>query len=466
MGVDSQGDERANKPESPGRLGGLLPHWRTHEDEAEGSAWSPRRLARAAIGAVRTSRVLAVSLVLLLATAANIAYDWYGPLRFHSEPATALSSEPSPESWPMLGRSPDRNAYEPDAALAEPPEVSWRFDLGTTLISSPVVHEGRVFIAGESGRAVCLDAGTGVLVWERDLGAAVRASPATAGGVVVFSTLDGRAVALDGATGETLWQHSFDDQSLSPPAVFEGVVYVGSNDWHLYALDAKTGSLRWRYKALDSIRSGPAVNDQVVVFTDVTNRMYTLRRDTGTFRMDFKTAGPARGGVALLGKLGYVADRGGRVRAADWTVRDLPFEKAYLKIRVQLFAWKIISEPPKIKGSVWYFRKRGEEYNSTPVVAHGAVYSVALSGAVFALDKRDGSLLWEARTDRGVPGSPIVAGQTLVVGDAGGVLYGLDAANGAKLWKIRLEDGLVGAPAFASETLYIATASGAVYALN
>ena len=443
-----------------------MPHWRAHDDGPERQAWSPRRLARAALGAVRTSRLLAVALLLLLATVANIAYDWYGPLRFHSQPATDLSSEPSPKSWPMLGRAPDRNAYEPDATFAEPPEVAWRFDLGSRLSSSPVVHEGRLFIAGESGRAVCLDARTGELLWEHDLGAAVRASPAAAGGVVVFSALDGSAAALAASTGEPMWRYAFEEQSLSPPVVFEGVVYVGSNDWHLYALDVQTGELRWRYKALDSVRSGPSVNDEAVVFTDVTNRLYTLRRDTGTFRMDFKTAGPARGGVVLQDTLGYVADRGGRVRAVDWTVRDLPFEKAYLKIRVQLFAWNMISEPPEIKGSVWYFRNRGEEYSATPVVAQDAVYAVALSGAVFALDREDGSLLWEARTAKGAPGSPIVVGRTLVVGDAGGAIYALDAVSGTELWTVRLEGGLVGTPAFATGRLYVATASGAVYALN
>ena len=465
MGIEAPGDERTDQ-QAPAPRGRPLPHWRSHDDEAERRAWSPRRLARSVLDAVRTSRALAVALLLLLATAANIAYDWYGPLRFYSHPVSDFSSAPSPESWPMLGRAPDRNAYDPDGALADSPEVVWRFDLGSRLSSSPVVHEGRLFVAGESGRAVRLDARTGKPVWEHDLGAAVRASPAAAGGVVVFSTLDGSATALDASTGEPMWRYAFEEQSLSPPAIFEGVVYVGSNDWHIYALDVQTGELRWRYKALDSVRSGPSVNDEAVVFTDVTNRLYTLRRDTGTFRMDFKTAGPARGGVVLQDTLGYVADRGGRVRAVDWTVRDLPFEKAYLKIRVQLFAWKMISEPPEIKGSVWYFRKRGEEYSATPVAAHDAVYAVALSGAVIALDKEDGSLLWEARIDRGVPGSPIVVGRTLVVGDAIGVLYGLDALSGAELWKVRLVGGLVGAPAFASGTLFAASASGEVYALR
>ena len=465
MGTESQGDERKNDPaSSPGRSEPLL-HWRTHE-EPEGRAWSPRRIARATLGAVRTSRVLAFALLLVLATAANIAYDWYGPLRFHSPPSSSASSVPGPDSWPMLSRGPDRNAYDSESDFSAAPEVAWRFDLGSALRGSPVVHEGRLFVAGESGRAVCLDARTGELRWERDLGGAVRASPAAAGGVVVFSTLDGAAEALDVASGEPRWRYDFEEQSLSPPTIFEGIVYVGSNDWHLYALDVQTGALRWRYKARDSVRSGAAVSDEAVVFTDVTNRLYTLRRDTGTFRMDFKTAGLVKGGVVLQGKLGYVADRGGRVRAVDWTVRDLPFEKANLKIRTQLYAWRMLSEAPSIKGSVWYFRKRGEEFSSTPVVAHGAVYAVSRSGAVFALDREDGSLLWEARTESGVSGSPVALGGTLVVGDSGGVLYAFDTRDGKEIWRVGLEGGLVGAPALASGTLYAATASGVVYALN
>ena len=458
-------DERKSDAASSPRGSGPLLRWQTH-DEPEGRAWSPRRIARATLRAVRTSRVLAVFLLVVLATAANIAYDWYGPLRFQSPPSSSASSVAGPDSWPMLSRGPDRNANDPEGDFSSAPEVAWRFDLGSALSASPVVHEGRLFVAGESGRAVCLDARTGELRWERDLGGAVRSSPAAAGGVVVFSTLEGAAEALDVASGEPRWRYDFEEQSLSPPTISEGVVYVGSNDWHLYALDAQTGALRWKYKARDSVRSGASVDDEAVVFTDVTNRMYTLRRDTGTFRMDFKTAGPVRGGAVLQGKLGYVADRGGRVRAVDWTVRDLPFEKALFRIRAQLFAWRMLSEAPVQKGSVWFFRKRGEEFSSTPVVAHGAVYAVAQSGAVFALDREDGGLLWEARTESGVSGSPIALGGTLVVGDSVGVLYGFDVLSGGERWTVRLEGELVGAPALASGTLYAATASGAVYALN
>ena len=360
MGTNSQGDDRADAQASPLRKSGRLIHWRRHDDEPERWNWSPRWLARAALGAVRASRVLAVAIVIVVATAANIAYDWYGPLRFMSEPSSSASSVPGPDSWPMLGRGPDRNAFAPDVDLATAPQVAWRFDIGTTLSSSPVVHDGRLFVAGESGRAVCLDARTGDLIWERNLGTAVRSSPAAAGDVVVFSTLGAAAEALDVASGERLWRYDFEEQSLAPPTIFEGVVYVGSNDWHLYALDLETGQLRWKYKARDSVRSGPSMSGGAVVFTDVTNRLYTLRRDTGTFRMDYKTAGSVRGGVVLQDKFGYVADRGGRVRAVDWTVRDLPFEKAVFRIRAQLFAWRMLSEAPVQKGSVWFFRKRGK----------------------------------------------------------------------------------------------------------
>ncbi len=168
----------------------------------------------------------------------------------------------------------------------------------------------------------------------------------------------------------------------------------------------------------------------------------------------------------LQGKLGYVADRGGRVRAVDWTVRDLPLEKALFRIRAQLYGWRMLSEAPVQKGSVWYFRKRGEEFSSTPVVAQGTVYAAARSGAVYALDQEDGRVVWEARVGRGVIGSPVVLGRTLIVGDEGGTLYGFDARNGGEKWSVGLEGGHVGAAAFAFGMVYAATESGAVYALN
>ena len=401
----------SSSPETPAQPARPLRHWDPSDYDDTERAAAPvsqgpalRRWAGIALRTLRTRRSLAAVLLLVLALIGNSLYDYYGPIRFASSPASSIGSIPHEGVWPMAHRGPERNAFVEARGFKPPSEVKWRFDAGAPILSSPAVVDGAVFLSIMDGRVVSLEAASGNVAWEHATGALMRSSLAVAGDLVIVGVEDGRVIALDRGTGELRWEFETEKPVLSPPAVYEGVVYVGSNDWHVYALDAASGERRWSYKARDSIQSGPAVNEDVVTFTDLTNRFYTLDRDSGAFLMDFKTAGPARGGAVMRGKRAYVADRGGRIRAIDWSVRNLPFEKALLRIRAQLYYWNMISVAPTQKGSLWYFRKRGEEFRTTPVAAWNNVYAASGSGAVFAVNNDSGAGVWSSK--RRVPSWP------------------------------------------------------------
>ena len=73
--------------------------------------------------------------------------------------------------------------------------------------------------------------------------------------------------------------------------------------------------------------------------------------------------------------------------------------------------------------------------NVTPVVAGGVLYTASFEGA-FALDAKDGAILWETglATNKGhfALGIAAAGGRVFVNGDT--ALYALDAATGAQLW--------------------------------
>ena len=81
---------------------------------------------------------------------------------------------------------------------------------------------------------------------------------------------------------------------------------------------------------------------------------------------------------------------------------------------------------------------------ATPTVANGVVYTLSRKGDVFALDARDGRVIWarnimkedDARQPGfgGFAGSPLILGDTLILnGSPGGMA--LDAKTGKTLWK-------------------------------
>ncbi|MCK5117484.1 MAG: PQQ-binding-like beta-propeller repeat protein, partial [Candidatus Aegiribacteria sp.] len=156
--------------------------------------------------------------------------------------------------------------------------------------SSPVVHDGIVYINGDYGSTFAIDAMTGITVWESPVspGYSITATPAyhdsrlyfadqldtyycldTSDGGIVWSVpgiqhgssgiADGivfygeyynpdlaRVIALDCVTGAEIWSYQTGGTDIySSPAITDGVVYIAGMDWNLYAFG--TG-LKYTYK--------------------------------------------------------------------------------------------------------------------------------------------------------------------------------------------------------------------------
>lgn len=166
-------------------------------------------------------------------------------------------------------------------------------------LSSPLVHDGKVYVGSSDGHLYALDAKDGKLAWAWRTGGMVHSSPALAGNNVVVGSWDGAVYALDAQTGEQRWRHQTGvEQKVSvnfgiqaSPAVDGDTVYVGSRDGFLYALDAAGGQPKWRYDAQGSWVVGtPAVDgDSVYVGTSDTGLLLALDKRTGRERYRFET---------------------------------------------------------------------------------------------------------------------------------------------------------------------------------
>jgi eukaryotic-like serine/threonine-protein kinase len=166
-------------------------------------------------------------------------------------------------------------------------------------LSSPLVHDGKVYVGSSDGHLYALDAKDGKLAWAWRTGGMVHSSPALAGNNVVVGSWDGAVYALDARTGEQRWRHQTGvEQKVSvnlgiqaSPAVDGDTVYVGSRDGFLYALDAASGQPKWRYDAHGSWVVGtPAVDgDSVYVGTSDTGLLLALDKRTGRERYRFET---------------------------------------------------------------------------------------------------------------------------------------------------------------------------------
>jgi outer membrane protein assembly factor BamB len=92
---------------------------------------------------------------------------------------------------------------------------------------------------------------------------------------------------------------------------------------------------------------------------------------------------------------------------------------------------------PKSVTRAWTSRTAGGVRPSAPIMAGGRVFFGDASGAVRALDAKDGSVQWQAFTGGAIFFPPALWQGRLYVGSADGRVYAFEAATGRPLWTFR-----------------------------
>ncbi len=253
-------------------------------------------------------------------------------------------------------RSPDRLTGEVVAFEALTGKVRWRRSTGPTE-SSPLLHQGRVYVGDWRGRVIALDAVTGKERWSFRTGGRVKGAVAAHGNKVFAGAYDGVVYALDSRTGALRWRSSSQDRLggrgrfYSTPAVAYGRVFVGSTDGKVYAFGATTGDLLWSRSTGGYVYSSPAVWEHLVFAGSYDGTMLALDAATGETRWRFAAAGPISGAPTVMSGLVYFATLRDRTYALDartgrrvWTFPDGKYtpivadrERAYLVGHTRLY---------------------------------------------------------------------------------------------------------------------------------
>lgn len=390
-----------------------------------------------------------------------VGFPWVSP----APPATQVEARAAPGTWPSLGGGPEHLHAVETPLPSFGREVAWQFVTQGPLVASPVVAEGKVFLATSDRRVLALDAETGALVWESPVTGPVDTTPTVAGGLVYVGLRDKRLLALDGQSGATVWTFWTGGPIFSSPVVKGGVVYVGSGDGYLYALDAATGRKRWSFRVGGWVIMSPAVGEKVAIVAG--NRsIFAVDLRHGRSRLRYDTVTPPTGIPALSGPLAYVASEDGVLRAIDTQQREIPGERFARWWRVQLFIWEIMGEPPPQKGFVWAKRFPRGSLGNGIAVADDTVYLLTRTGTLYALDTHTGTERWKAEVGEGLASAPIWVGGILLVGTEKGRILQVNPHSGHWQELFRLPGHSVTALVPAGPYLYVATSQGILYALR
>jgi glucose dehydrogenase len=214
----------------------------------------------------------AVLVVAVLFGASLLLFQYRHPVtNTHFTKVTGTYANSVATNGIMFGFDAQHTHFNPFEHVLNPTTVGglkkkWASAIGGSIVSSPTVAGGVVYIGCVCGYLYALDAVTGMKKWTYPTGSQVVDVPAVVGGVVYFGTAESHTLyALDAATGAKKWTYQTRDSILSSPTVVGGIVYVGSDDNTLYALDAATGAKKWAFRRDESsIDCSPVVADGVV----------------------------------------------------------------------------------------------------------------------------------------------------------------------------------------------------------
>jgi len=218
---------------------------------------------------------LSVGLLALLIPVLSGAQEANSELLSNMSPVTLeMLASPPDQDWLMWRRTYDLGGHSPLAQINRDNiaglELAWSTSLNTgTSMTTPLVHDGVMFIADTQNRILALDATNGEELWryqhDMDNNDARRVSMALHGDTLIVPHNDLDLVALNARTGEVRWLHNvstpipFDEvqsgyYSLrSGPLVANGTVVQGvgativPQGGFIVGIDLETGEEQWRF---------------------------------------------------------------------------------------------------------------------------------------------------------------------------------------------------------------------------
>jgi alcohol dehydrogenase (cytochrome c) len=170
--------------------------------------------------------------------------------------------------WLLWRRTYDAFGFSPlkkiNKANVNDLRVAWSWSLPNgPNESTPIVHDGVLFIESYGDKVQALDAATGDLLWQYSRRLPTGLAPGVKRGISIYGnrlyipTSDSHLVALDVKTGRVVWDQLVADPKkgyrlTGGPLVARGKVMIGTTGRadggnFVAALDAETGKEAWRF---------------------------------------------------------------------------------------------------------------------------------------------------------------------------------------------------------------------------
>ncbi|MEI6226608.1 MAG: PQQ-binding-like beta-propeller repeat protein [Deltaproteobacteria bacterium] len=256
-------------------------------------------------------------------------------------------------------------------------------------------------------------------------------------GMVVAATRDGYVAAFDKG-GKEMWWAKLEGPYLAAPAVGDGLAFIAGLDGRVFAFDAARGEFRWMYEYREEFGSQPVVSGDLVYVATLEGTVLALDAKTGTWKWHFRREPSAK--FIILGV--------GRPTVVDGVL-------------YQGFADGSVVALDAKTGAVKWDRKVGRgaypDIKADVLVSKDRVFVVSYGGQVAALDRQNGTPIWEAKAPDAYKAA--LDGDVLVVVTTKEVL-GFDARSGKELWSLLHEGSPLADPVIARGLVLVPIGKG------
>lgn len=447
--------------------------------------------------------------------------------------AVAVAPAQAPGSnWPTFLYGPAHSSYNKQADAITPANAGslsspWTWmpgapplaDLGYSLVSSPTVVNGVIYIGANNGTFYAINEATGQVEWQKFFGyvtgttcnshgfastAAVALDPVDNQMVVYLTTATGYLYALNPSTGAQLWRSVIDIPSTtennyfdwSSPTVANGHIYLGVSSQcdrplvpaGVLAFDQHTGKQLASWASLPPGQDGASVWSSVAV-----DSSGTVFASTGNGPATDPLMGSSESIVALNGTTlqeigswqvtakqapGIDSDFGSSptIFSATLPGSSAPVEMVGACNKSGLYF--ALQAADLAAGPVWSLRVGAPSSKTVEGCDGSAVYDgqhlfiagppttiggVTYNGSIREVAPATGKVLWATGLPGAVVGTPTLDGAGVLsvasfdISGATNNDYLVDAANGALLATIDTNSLEFAQPVFAGDYLLLAT---------
>lgn len=361
----------------------------------------------------------------------------------------------------MLMGNIKRTGFYPEK-IDPPLKLTWKCRVGKDYLTGPVVKDGVVYVGSMDTYMYAIDLWKGKLIWkfqvdkvredsmfwehldcmpEDEIKNHITTTPCLSKDKIFFGTIDGSVYALDiTQQGKMVWKINIGKDLLySSPLYLDGKVFFGSNAKKIHCVDSEKGDILLEIQLDNLVDNAVTIKDKTLFVTSKWEKGYPIMVyaiDIDSQQIKWKN----------------------EVKEELLHTHCVDDENLYVcVIRDGVYAFDI--HTGKIN---WKFETLPV---TPPSTADGIVYFANNTGNVFALNARDGSVVWKSDKEGGFDKSPpIITKNTIYIGGGwGNFLYGYDRKTGREIWMEKVVASVKMAATVSCGRLIFTDGAGYVY---